>query len=92
MTTLGPVDRRAKPDERNLRRVDDPEHRLDPAPTQIGRFPRAHPLRSADALQLAAACAAAEHRPASLQFVTLDERLAGAARKEGFTMVDVAAD
>ncbi len=56
------------------------------------RFLRVHPLRAADALQLAAAFAAAEHRPASLQFVTLDERLAEAARKEGFTMVDVTAD
>ena len=56
------------------------------------RFLRVHPLRAAGALQLAAAFAAAEHRPASLQFVTLDERLAEAARKEGFTMVDVTAD
>jgi uncharacterized protein len=56
------------------------------------RFLRVHPLRAADALQLAAAFAAAEHRPASLQFVTLDERLAEAARKEGFKMVDVTAD
>jgi len=34
---------------------------------------------------------AAERRPLSLQFVTLDERLAGAARKEGFELVDIAA-
>jgi uncharacterized protein len=30
-------------------------------------------------------------RPPSLQFVTLDERLAGAARQEGFELVDIAA-
>jgi hypothetical protein len=48
-------------------------------------------LRAADALQLAAAFTASEHRPASLQVVTLDERLADAARKEGFTLVDIAA-
>jgi predicted nucleic acid-binding protein len=45
-----------------------------------------HPLRSADALQLAASLAAAEDRPAELPFVTLDERLAEAARKEGFSV------
>jgi hypothetical protein len=48
-----------------------------------------HPLRAADALQLAAAFVAAERRPHSLQIVTLDERLADAAQKEGFARVDV---
>jgi hypothetical protein len=47
-----------------------------------------HPLRAADALQLAAAYAAAEQRPASLDMVTLDERLAIAARNEGFVVLD----
>jgi len=55
------------------------------------RFLRVHPLRAADALQLAAAFIAAEHRPASLQVVTIDERLADAARKEGFALVDLTA-
>jgi predicted nucleic acid-binding protein len=55
------------------------------------RFLRVHPLRAADALQLGAAFIASEHRPSSLQLVTLDERLADAARKEGFALVDVAA-
>lgn len=54
------------------------------------RFLRVHPLRAADALQLAAAFIAAEHRPASLQVVTLDERLAGAAAREGFVVLDAA--
>ena len=52
------------------------------------RFLRVHPLRAADALQLAAAFTAAERRPSSLEVVTLDERLADAARKEGFLLVD----
>ena len=56
------------------------------------RFLRVHPLREAEALQLAAAFLAAERRPSSLQVVTLDERLADAARKEGFELVEVAAD
>jgi predicted nucleic acid-binding protein len=43
-----------------------------------------HPLRTADAFQLAAALLAAEENPENLPFVTLDERLAEAARKEGF--------
>lgn len=55
------------------------------------RFLRVHPLRAADALQLAAAFTAAERRPASLQMVTLDERLADAARKEGFALLEIAA-
>lgn len=56
------------------------------------RFLRVHPLRAADSLQLAAAFVAAEHRPASLTFVTLDQRLANAARKEGFGVIDLAAE
>ena len=56
------------------------------------RFLRVHPLRAADALQLAAAFLAAERRPSSLEVVTLDDRLADAARKEGFELIDVIAD
>ena len=51
------------------------------------RFLRVHSLRAADALQLAAAFLAAERRPSSLEVVTLDERLADAARKEGFDVI-----
>ncbi len=54
------------------------------------RFVRVHPLRAADSLQLAAAFVASERRPASLQLVTLDDRLADAARKEGFALIDSA--
>ena len=50
------------------------------------RLLRVHPLRAADALQLAAAVLAAEGQPASLGIVTLDERLAAAARREGFRL------
>jgi predicted nucleic acid-binding protein len=53
------------------------------------RFLRVHSLRAADALHLAAAFVAAERRPASLEIVTLDDRLASAARKEGFVLSDV---
>ncbi len=48
------------------------------------RLVRSHPLRAADALQLAAAVVAAEVDPWSLPFVCLDRRLAAAALKEGF--------
>ena len=48
------------------------------------RLLRVHPLRAADALQLAAAHLASERRPQSLELVTLDERVRVAARKEGF--------
>ena len=54
------------------------------------RFLRVHPLRAADALQLAAAFVASEGRPASLEFVTLDQRLAAVARKEGFAVTEIA--
>ena len=52
------------------------------------RFLRVHPLRAADALQLAAAFVAAEQRPASLTVIALDDRLASAAQKEGFAVID----
>lgn len=48
---------------------------------------RLHPLRAADALQLAAAIVASDHEPPSLQFLTLDDRLRIAAHREGFRIV-----
>jgi uncharacterized protein len=51
------------------------------------RLLRVHRLRAADAVQLASAILAAERRPASLSIVTLDDRLAVAAGKEGFATV-----
>jgi len=61
----------------------------DPIREAAVRFLRVHPLRAADALQLAAAFLAAERRPSSLEIVTLDDRLAAAARKEGFTLIEI---
>jgi predicted nucleic acid-binding protein len=55
--------------------------------TTAQRLLRVHPLRAADSLQLAAAVIAAEHETGSLPFVCLDDRLAGAAEREGFPVV-----
>jgi predicted nucleic acid-binding protein len=51
------------------------------------RLQRTHPLRAADALQLAAAIEASEQQPRTLPLVTLDERFARAAEREGFPVV-----
>ena len=51
------------------------------------RLLESHPLRAADALQLAAALVAVEERPATIPFLTFDDRLADAARREGFTVM-----
>lgn len=51
------------------------------------RMLRNHPLRAADALQLAAGIVASEHNATTLPFVCLDNRLAEAAAKEGFRIV-----
>lgn len=48
------------------------------------RLVRVHPLRAADALQLAAALAWTEDAPRNRQLVTFDARLTEAARLEGF--------
>lgn len=66
-------------------------HLIDPVETirvSARRFLRVHDLRAADALQLAAAFVAAEGRPTSLPFVCLDHRLAAAAHREGFAVID----
>jgi predicted nucleic acid-binding protein len=46
-----------------------------------------HPLRAADALQLAAALRACDGRAEDLPFVCLDDRLSEAAGREGFTVL-----
>ena len=56
------------------------------------RFLRVHPLRAPDSLQLAAAFIASEHRPMLVEFISLDDRLLDAARKEGFSVADVGAN
>jgi predicted nucleic acid-binding protein len=43
-----------------------------------------HPLRAADALQLAAALEACEHNPLGFALITADQRLADVARPMGF--------
>jgi len=48
------------------------------------RVVETHPLRAADALQIAAALVAAEGDPATIEFVSLDRNLAEAAEREGF--------
>jgi predicted nucleic acid-binding protein len=48
------------------------------------RLLRVHDLRAADAFQLAAARVAADGDPGTFPFVTLDDRLALAASREGF--------
>ena len=51
------------------------------------RLVRVHDLRAADAYQLSAARAASDDHPETLPFVTLDDRLALAASREGFPVL-----
>jgi uncharacterized protein len=53
---------------------------------RAGRLLAVHPLRAADALQLAAALIWCEEQPHGEGFVTLDARLAEAAAAEGFVV------
>jgi predicted nucleic acid-binding protein len=57
--------------------------------TTAQRLLRVHVLGAADALQLAAATVAAEHEPASLEFLSLDDRLLEIASREGFRTLRV---
>ena len=51
------------------------------------RLLRVHPLRGADAVQLAAALTASDEDPSALDVVSSDARLADAARQEGFRVL-----
>ena len=51
------------------------------------RLLRTHPLRAADALQLAAALTAAQGDPTTLGFVCFDNRLNEAAEREGLEVL-----
>ena len=67
------------------------EHADSVAPTdevrrRAARLLAGHPLRAADALQLAAALIWCEEQPHDETFVSLDERLRTAARREGFEL------
>ena len=57
-----------------------------PLRERASRLVAVHPLRAADAFQLAAALASSELTPRGDGFVTLDDRLRTAARAEGFTV------
>jgi predicted nucleic acid-binding protein len=57
---------------------------------RAGRLLAVHPLRAADALQLAAALVWCEEQPHGEGFSTLDVRLAAAAAAEGFTVHPIA--
>lgn len=76
-----------------LRRLEDLVEDADfVAPTlrvrdRAGRLLSSHPLRAADALQLAAALVWCEEAPRGETFVSLDERLRDAARREGFSLL-----
>jgi uncharacterized protein len=73
-----------------LKRIAAGWHEIDPSDgirEAAVRFLRVHPLRAANALQLAAAFVAAERRPSTLELITLDDRLAASARKEGFAVL-----
>jgi len=60
---------------------------VDVARRHAERIVEAHPLRAADALQIGAALAAAEDEPRAVEFVTLDQRQADAAEREGFRVL-----
>jgi hypothetical protein len=57
--------------------------------TRAQRLLELHPLRAGHALQLAAALVLVFDRPERVPFVTLDDRLAEAAEREGFEIVGV---
>ena len=54
---------------------------------RAARLVAVHPLRAADALQLAAALIWCEEQPHGEKFVSLDARLRAAASSEGFELV-----
>ena len=56
---------------------------------RAGRLLAIHALRAADALQLAAALVWCEDAASAETFVSLDDRLRGAARREGFQVLPV---
>jgi len=59
----------------------------EPVRQRAGRLLAVHPLKSADAFQLAAALIWAQENPSGLEMVCLDQNLREAAGKEGFTLL-----
>jgi hypothetical protein len=75
----------------SVKELADGWHEIVPTPAirlTAQRMLRTHPLHAADSLQLAAALIAANHAPAELEFVCFDDRLAAAAAREGFPVID----
>lgn len=62
-------------------------HTVDAVKERAKRLLGLHLLRAADALQLGAALVAAYDQPLGSEFVSLDVRLADAARREGFRVL-----
>jgi predicted nucleic acid-binding protein len=62
-------------------------HELSSVTRRALRLVEVHPLRAADALQLAAALVFVSDRPEGFEFVTLDSRLAEAAEAEAFRTI-----
>jgi hypothetical protein len=60
---------------------------VDAVKERARRLLSVHPLRAADALQLGAALVSTYDRPTRREFVALDARVAGAARREGFRVL-----
>jgi predicted nucleic acid-binding protein len=74
----------------SLRKLLTRAHEVLPSPAVRATAKRllfSHPLRAADALQLAAAVVLAGADVEELEFVTLDEALAVSARREGFRVL-----
>jgi len=59
----------------------------EPVRQRAERLLAVHPLRGADAFQLAAALLWAQENPQGLQIVCLDQNLREAGHKEGFTLL-----
>ena len=75
-----------------LRALRDAWHEVQPSQSlrdTAVRLLRVHPLRAADAMQLSSAVIASDREPSTLEIVTLDARLASAARREGFSVTGV---
>ena len=60
---------------------------IDAVKARAKRLLNLHSLRAADSLQLAAALTVVRDQPLGRSFVCLDQRLADAARREGFTVL-----
>lgn len=85
----------ARSSAQSVRRLDDLRggwnevEASDPVRDTARRLLRVHEVRAPDALQLAAALVGSENRPPTLPFVSLDTRLADAARREGFPVLEL---